>query len=250
MTKSPNQIAIEAFAAHFNPPLQVVATRNIGGSPVHDGWMCALHIPELEIGFTATAWGKGYFKAWVEMTGLVADATEVAALVKGCLILANAQQKGKEGAQAAENLPATQVPEGPSSAATDERRDDLSDLNASLGELAKPPFESLPKVADSAIARAKAEEADKLMEQAAQISASQGDAAFLEAIRDGRARDMVSSMCQHDFQYGAAGVNPEGYPYSWARKRCWKCGVQEPKLTAPSADATKADAAISETAAQ
>lgn len=225
MTKSQNQIAIEAFAAHFQPALQVVATRNIGGSPVHDGWMCALHIPELEIGFTATAWGKGYFKAWVEVTGLVADAAEVAALVKGCLILANARQKAQGSAQTAENLPATQVPESSSSAATDERRDDLSDPSGNLAEMAKEP---------SLLAKIPGDTAERIAERN-QILQAEGKSL---------------GLCEHDFQYGAAGIDPEGNPYPGVRRRCWKCGVQEPKLTPPASDATKADAATSETAAQ
>lgn len=64
-----NREAIEKFASHFDPPLQVVATEAIGGARVAHGWMCAKHMPEHEIGLTAVCWGKGHFKAWLEATG-------------------------------------------------------------------------------------------------------------------------------------------------------------------------------------
>lgn len=67
--KSLNREAIEAFAAQFTPPLKVVGTKAVGGNRVAHGWMCALHMPEHEIGLTAVCWGKGHFKAWLEATG-------------------------------------------------------------------------------------------------------------------------------------------------------------------------------------
>lgn len=64
-----NRAAIEAFAAHFDPPLEVVTTERIDGKPVAAAYMCARHLPEHEVGVTAICWGKGYFRAWIEATG-------------------------------------------------------------------------------------------------------------------------------------------------------------------------------------
>lgn len=64
-----NQAALTEFASKFDPPLKVVGTQNIDNRKVAHGFMAAYHDPEREIGITAICWGKGHFKAFLEITG-------------------------------------------------------------------------------------------------------------------------------------------------------------------------------------
>lgn len=66
---SKNRAIIEEFAAQFDPPLKVVATQNIDNRKVAHGHMAAYWDDAKEIGVTAICWGRGHFKAYLEVTG-------------------------------------------------------------------------------------------------------------------------------------------------------------------------------------
>lgn len=117
----PNRQALEAFARFFDPPLAVAQTQAVGGQRVANGWMCALHMPDHEIGLTAVCWGKGYFKAWVEATGTRDDAQKTAFVLRRLL---DGLVRPIEARPGPEETPASTLPDTSSSAAADERRDD------------------------------------------------------------------------------------------------------------------------------
>lgn len=118
----PNRQALEAFARFFDPPLAIAQTQAVGGQRVANGWMCALHLPDHEIGLTAVCWGKGYFKAWVEATGTRDDAQKTAFVLRRLL---DGLVRPIEARPGQEETPASALPDTSSSAAADERRDDL-----------------------------------------------------------------------------------------------------------------------------
>lgn len=76
-----NEQALRAFAERFDPPLKVVPTQNIAGQRVSYGYMAAYWNPDCEIGITALCWGRGHFKAYIEMTGASVVADEAGELM-------------------------------------------------------------------------------------------------------------------------------------------------------------------------
>lgn len=72
-----NREAIQAFANQFDPPLNIAATRAVGGVAVTNGWQASLHDPEIELGITAVVWGGGHFKVWMELQATASDGGEL-----------------------------------------------------------------------------------------------------------------------------------------------------------------------------
>lgn len=77
-----NREAAEQFAAAFSPALNVVACQNINNQPVRHGFFVATHDPETEIGVSAFFYGKGHFRAFVEVNGYIARAAEIGTMME------------------------------------------------------------------------------------------------------------------------------------------------------------------------
>lgn len=61
--------------------VQVMKTQSIAGSKVIDGWTVNYHDPHTEIGLVAVWWGRGHFKAYVEMVGHIGRTAEGATVL-------------------------------------------------------------------------------------------------------------------------------------------------------------------------
>lgn len=64
---SDNRKILEAFAAQFSPPLNVVGTQYIDGNAVTDGWLCATHNAETRMGVSAFVHDGRIFRAYLEV---------------------------------------------------------------------------------------------------------------------------------------------------------------------------------------
>jgi len=69
------QAAVDANLVH------VMKTEAIAGSKVRDGWTVNYHDNEAEVGLVAVWWGRGHFKAYIEMVGHIGRTAEAAALL-------------------------------------------------------------------------------------------------------------------------------------------------------------------------
>lgn len=76
MPADSNRKAAEAFANQFDPPLKIVGTEKIDGSPVANGFAVNWYDQEKEIGLTAVIWGNGHMKAYLEAVGTTINAEE------------------------------------------------------------------------------------------------------------------------------------------------------------------------------
>jgi hypothetical protein len=86
MTRTENEQAARMFAdmlqAAVDPNLvHVMRTEAIAGNKVRDGWTVNYHDTEAEVGLVAVWWGKGHFKAYIEMVGHIGRTAEAAALL-------------------------------------------------------------------------------------------------------------------------------------------------------------------------
>lgn len=75
-----NKAAIGVFALSFDPKPNIVATLNLNGQPVQDAFMCAAHDPNTGLGMTAVVFGRGKFKAWIELAGTADQAKATGAI--------------------------------------------------------------------------------------------------------------------------------------------------------------------------
>lgn len=83
MAEHPNAAAIGAFLEQIKSISRpVVATQNINGKPVLNGYTASYYDDEREIGFTVIAWdndleeGKGLFRVIIDDVGRISDAEE------------------------------------------------------------------------------------------------------------------------------------------------------------------------------
>lgn len=86
VTRTENEQAARMFAdmlqAAVDPNLvHVMRTEAIAGNKVRDGWTVNYHDNEAEVGLVAVWWGKGHFKAYIEMVGHIGRTAEAAALL-------------------------------------------------------------------------------------------------------------------------------------------------------------------------
>lgn len=86
VTRTENEQAARSFAemlqATVDPNLvHVMRTQAIAGSKVRDGWTVNYHDSETEVGLVAVWWGRGHFKAYIEMVGHIGRTAEAAALL-------------------------------------------------------------------------------------------------------------------------------------------------------------------------
>jgi hypothetical protein len=86
--RTENEQAARMFAAALKEGLDVkpdqvhvMKTEAIAGSKVRDGWTVNYHDSESEVGLVAVWWGKGHFKAYIEMVGHIGRTAEAAALL-------------------------------------------------------------------------------------------------------------------------------------------------------------------------
>lgn len=97
-----NKEAIQAFANQFDPPLDVVQTRAVGGQAVTNGWMAARHDPETELGVTAVVWGGGHMKVWIEVQTTAAEAASFGMFFRDVMLDAVPDDGLKDMAQLAD----------------------------------------------------------------------------------------------------------------------------------------------------
>jgi len=88
VTRTENEQAARMFAAALKEGLDVkpdqvhvMRTEAIAGNKVRDGWTVNYHDTEAEVGLVAVWWGKGHFKAYIEMVGHIGRTAEAAALL-------------------------------------------------------------------------------------------------------------------------------------------------------------------------
>jgi len=86
VTRTENEQAARMFAdllqAAVDPNLvHVMRTEAIAGNKVRDGWTVNYHDNEAEVGLVAVWWGRGHFKAYIEMVGHIGRTAEAAALL-------------------------------------------------------------------------------------------------------------------------------------------------------------------------
>lgn len=88
VTRTENEQAARSFADALKEGLDVkpdfvhvVRTEAIAGNKVRDGWAVNYHDPETEVGLVAVWWGRGHFKAYIEMVGHIGRTAEAAALL-------------------------------------------------------------------------------------------------------------------------------------------------------------------------
>lgn len=86
VTRTENEQAARMFAgmlqAAVDPNLvHVMKTEAIAGNKVRDGWTVNYHDNEAEVGLVAVWWGRGHFKAYIEMVGHIGRTAEAAALL-------------------------------------------------------------------------------------------------------------------------------------------------------------------------
>jgi hypothetical protein len=86
VTRTENEQAARMFAdmlqAAVDPNLvHVMRTEAIAGNKVRDGWTVNYHDSETEVGLVAVWWGRGHFKAYIEIVGHVGRTAEAAALL-------------------------------------------------------------------------------------------------------------------------------------------------------------------------
>ena len=88
VTRTENEQAARMFAAALKEGLDVkpdqvhvMRTEAIAGVKVRDGWTVNYHDNETEVGLVAVWWGRGHFKAYIEMVGHIGRTAEAAALL-------------------------------------------------------------------------------------------------------------------------------------------------------------------------
>lgn len=88
VTRTDNHLAAYSFAAALKEGLDVkpdlvhiMRTEAIAGVKVRDGWAVNYHDNETEVGLVAVWWGRGHFKAYIEMVGHIGRTAEAAALL-------------------------------------------------------------------------------------------------------------------------------------------------------------------------
>jgi len=88
VTRTENEQAARSFAAALKEGLDVkpdlvhvMRTEAIAGVKVRDGWTVNYHDNETEVGLVAVWWGRGHFKAYIEMVGHIGRTAEAAALL-------------------------------------------------------------------------------------------------------------------------------------------------------------------------
>jgi hypothetical protein len=88
VTRTDNHLAAYSFAAALKEGLDVkpdlvhvMRTEAIAGVKVRDGWTVNYHDNETEVGLVAVWWGRGHFKAYIEMVGHIGRTAEAAALL-------------------------------------------------------------------------------------------------------------------------------------------------------------------------
>lgn len=88
VSRTENEQAARMFAAALKEGLDVkpdlvhvMRTEAIAGNKVRDGWTVNYHDNEAEVGLVAVWWGKGHFKAYIEMVGHIGRTAEAAALL-------------------------------------------------------------------------------------------------------------------------------------------------------------------------
>lgn len=88
VTRTENELAARSFADALKEGLDVkpdlvhvMRTEAIAGNKVRDGWAVNYHDNETEVGLVAVWWGRGHFKAYIEMVGHIGRTAEAAALL-------------------------------------------------------------------------------------------------------------------------------------------------------------------------
>lgn len=86
--KTENELAARMFADALKEGLDVrpdlvhvMKTEAISGNRVRDGWTVNYHDGEAEVGLVAVWWGRGHFKAYIEIVGHIGRTAEAAALL-------------------------------------------------------------------------------------------------------------------------------------------------------------------------
>lgn len=220
-----NRAAIEAFAAHFDPPLDVVATERIDGKPVAAAYMCARHLPEHEVGVTAICWGKGYFRAWAETTGTREDADPLGYVFAACLESV-AQDIEDDGpgmslAEAAATLPRQKT--GESDQDYRIRLSGIGEPNPLLQRLLSRSVDSIDRSPQPYWENFKEGATAAVSENQVlpQLDTSNPDVSGQpEPLQPPSEQEVTEFQCDHDFR-----PNPVG-----TRSTCWKCGAQSPKV--------------------